>query len=77
MTGFAAFPSRDLELGFFSVDGFFKGQFQIVLQVVALFRVTVASSRSSEEVFENITENVAKTATEIEPFGSPESLRPC
>ena len=73
--GIAAFPSRNFELGFFALYRFFKGQFQIILQVIALLRATSTSSPASEEVFKNIAENVAESSTEIKTFGSAESLR--
>jgi len=74
----AAFPSWNFELGFFSVDGFFEGNLQIVLQVASTFcsASTAAATGLSEKILEDIVENVAESssASEVESVKSPGSL---
>ena len=58
----ARFPSRDFKLGLFPVDGFFEGQFQIVLEVVAAFR-SIAASLAPEKILEDVVEGIAEAAS--------------
>ena len=58
----ADFPTGDFKFGLFPVDGFFEGQFQIVLEVVAALR-SIAASLAAEEILEDIVEGVAESAS--------------
>ncbi len=58
----AHFPSRDFEFGLFPVDGFFEGQFQIVLEVGAAFR-PIAASLAAEKILEDVIEGVTEAAS--------------
>lgn len=58
------FPTWDLELGLFAVDGFFKRDFKVVLEVITAFCPTaVAAASLTEKVFKDVVENVPKTST--------------
>src|SRR5205807_9689358 len=57
----AYFPARDFEFGFFPVDRFFEGQFQIASEVVAALR-PIAASLSAEKFLQQIGERVAEAA---------------
>ena len=63
------FPARDFQLGIFSVDGFFKGQLQVVLEIVASLR-PVTASLAPEEIFEDVVEGVAEAAATAESLRS-------
>ena len=58
----AGFPSRNFKFGLFSVDGFFEGQFQIVLKVVTAFR-SIATSLAPKKIFEDVVEGIAEAAS--------------
>src|SRR5215204_1046749 len=73
----ARLPSRDFQFGFFPVDGFLKGQFQVVLKVVAALGAPTASALA-EEVFKDIVEHITEacTARAAETFKAGSLLRP-
>jgi len=63
----ADFPSRDFEFGLFPVYGFFEGQVQVVLEVVAALCPSTPSL-PAEKILEDIVEGVAESAsTKSEP----------
>ena len=66
------FPTRNLEFGFFPVNGFFKCNVKVVLQIVpALGSTAPTGSGLTEEVFEDVVEDVPKSASvEIETIKS-------
>src|SRR4029077_8678707 len=71
----AYFPARDFEFGLFPVDGFFEGQFQIVLEVVAALR-PIAAPLTSEKILEDVVEGVAEAVSaESESIRTPTLLR--
>ena len=73
----AHFPSRDFEFGLFSVDGFFEGQIEIVLKVVAALRPS-AASLAPEKIFEDVVEGVAEAASaKSEAIRTATLLSPC
>ncbi len=58
------FPTRNLEFGFFPVYRFLERNFKIVLQVVTAFSSTASpGSGLTKEVFEDVVEDVAKSAS--------------
>jgi hypothetical protein len=75
MTVVADFPSRDLELRLFPIDGFFKRQFKIVLQIGPAFGTLGSAGALTEEIIEDVVENISEPAPWVEAF-TTEALRP-
>lgn len=64
----ANFPTRDFEFGLFSVDGFLKRDFEVVLEIVATFSASCpAPSRLAEKILEDVVKHIPESAaSEIE-----------